>query len=182
MKKIVLLVATTILSSSMFAQIYMAKSCEINFFSKTSMKDIDATNKAAKPLLNTATGDLQMKIVMTAFVFPDAFMQEHFNENYVESEKFPNCIFKGKVNEKIDYTKDGENKATVTGIIDMHGVKKEVTLDGTITVKGTEITMASKFRIHIADYAIKVPSLYVTTIAEDVDCKLNAVLEPFKKN
>jgi YceI-like domain len=182
MKKIVLLVATTILSSSMFAQIYIAKNCEISFFSKTSMKDIDATNKAAKPLLNTATGDLQMKIVMTAFVFPDAFMQEHFNENYVESEKFPNCIFKGKVNEKIDYTKDGENKATVTGTIDMHGVKKEVTLDGTITVKGTEITMSSKFRIHIADYAIKVPSLYVTTIAEDVDCKFNAVLEPFKKN
>ena len=182
MKKVVLLVASTILSSSIFAQIYMAKSCEISFFSKTSMKDIDATNKAAKPLLNTATGDVQIKIVMTAFVFPDAFMQEHFNENYVESEKFPNCIFKGKVNEKIDYTKDGEYKATVTGTIDMHGVKKDVTLDGTITVKGTEITMSTKFRIHIADYSIKVPSLYVTTIAEDVDVKLNAVLEPYKKN
>lgn len=182
MKKIVLIFIASLFCSGTFAQIYMAKSCEISFFSKTPMKDIDATNKAAKPLLNTATGDIQIKIAMSAFVFPDAFMQEHFNENYVESEKFPNCIFKGKVNEKIDYTKDGEYKATVTGTIDMHGVKKDVTLEGTITVKGTEISLATKFKIHVADYAIKVPSLYVTTIAEDVDVKLDAVLEPFKKN
>jgi polyisoprenoid-binding protein YceI len=182
MKKLIVLVIATVFSSGISAQIYMAKTCEISFFSKTPMKDIDATNKAAKPLLNTATGDIQIKIVMTAFVFPDAFMQEHFNENYIESEKYPNCIFKGKVNEKVDYTKDGENKVTVTGTIDMHGVKKDVTLEGTITVKGNEITMSTKFRIHIADYNIKVPSLYVETIAENVDCKLDAVLEPFKKN
>ena len=182
MKKIVLLVAATILSSSIFAQIYIAKTCEISFFSKTPIQDIDAVNKITKPLLNTATGDLQMKIVMSAFIFTKPLMQEHFNEEYVESEKFPNALFKGKVNEKIDYTKDGENKVTVTGKMTIHGVEKELTLDGTITVKGTEITLMSKFKIHIADYGVKVPSLYVEDIAENVDTKLIAVLEPYKKN
>ena len=108
-------------------------------------------------------------------------MQEHFNENYVESEKYPHAIFKGKINEKIDLVKDGEHKVTVTGILSLHGVDKERKLEGIITVKGTEISIATKFNIHIADHNIKVPSLYIKNIAEDVEVKLNATLEPYKK-
>ena len=118
---------------------------------------------------------------MNAFVFEKPLMQEHFNENYVESEKYPSAIFKGKINEKIDFTKDGEYKVTVTGILSLHGVDKERKQEGTIAVKGSEISMATKFNIHIADHNIKVPSLYVQNIAEDVEVKLNATLEPFKK-
>src|ERR1019366_1209664 len=104
MKKTLLFTIAATISTCTFAQIYMAKTCEISFFSKTPVEDIDAINKATKPLLNIATGDLQMKIVMTAFVFEKPLMQEHFNENYVESEKFPYAFFKGKINEKVNYT------------------------------------------------------------------------------
>lgn len=182
MKKVVLSLTAIVFSTSMFAQIFMAKTCEVSFFSSSPLENIEAINKAAKPLINTSTNDVQIKIVNTAFVFEKPLMQEHFNENYMESEKYPNTVFKGKINEKIDWTKDGENKVTVTGKMSMHGVEKDITIDGVVTIKGGEISISSKFKVHIADYGVKVPSLYIQNIAEDVDVKINAVLAPFKKN
>ncbi len=181
MKKVFLLIIGFVFTTGAFAQIYIAKTCEISFFSASPLENIQATNKAAKPLLNIATNDVQIKIPNTGFVFEKPLMQEHFNENYMETEKFPNTIFKGKINEKVDWTKDGEYKVTVTGTLSMHGVDKPITTDGLVTIKGGEITIATKFKIHIADYNIKVPSLYIQNIAEDVDVKLNAVMMPFKK-
>ena len=164
-----------------FAQIFIAKTCEVSFFSHSPIEDISAINKASKPIINTATNDVAVKIVMLAFKFEKPLMEEHFNENYVESDKFPNATFKGKINEKVDYTKDGETKVTITGKFKIHDVEKEKTIDGTITKKGDELFIFSKFMLHVADYNIKVPSLYVTNIAEDIEVKLNANLEPFKK-
>lgn len=181
MKPILTLLAAFALSTTVNAQIYMANNCTISFFSASPLENIEAENKAAKPIINTATGDIQIKIAMNAFVFEKPLMQEHFNENYVETEKYPYTIFKGKINEPIDWTKNGEHKVTVTGTLSMHGVDKERTLEGTVSVKGTEISIATKFNIHIADHNIKVPSLYIQNIAEDVEVKLNATLEPFKK-
>ena len=131
--------------------------------------------------MKTTTNDIQFAVPMISFKFPKPLMEEHFNENYVESTKFPACTFKGKINETIDFTKDGEHKVTVKGTMNLHGVTKEVESTGTITVKGTDIMVASAFKIKIADYNIKVPSLYVQNIAEIVDVKVNATLEPFTK-
>ncbi len=181
MKHLLVLVTALVASLSMSAQIYMANTCVISFFSESPLENIEAINKAAKPILNTSTSDIQVKIAMNAFVFEKPLMQEHFNENYAESEKYPYAVFKGKINEKVDWVKDGEYKVTVTGILSLHGVDKERTLEGIVTVKGTQITISTKFNIHIADHKIEVPSLYVKNIAEDVEVKLNATLEPYKK-
>jgi|APLak6261678615_1056124.scaffolds.fasta_scaffold00090_18 hypothetical protein len=182
MKKIFLSAFALASATIASAQIYIAKSCEISFFSSSPLENIEAINKNTKPIINTATGDVQMKIAITGFVFEKPLMQEHFNENYLESDKFPSAIFKGKINEKIDWTKDGEHKVTITGTFEIHGVKKERTFDGVVKIKGQEITISSKFNIHIADYNIKVPSLYIKNIAEDVEVKITSVLEPYKKN
>ena len=182
MKNILLFLLVIISGSNLFSQIYIAKHCEITFFSAAPLENIAATNKAAKPILNTANNDIQTKIAMTAFVFEKPLMQEHFNENYVESEKFPYATFKGKINETIDFTKDGEYKATATGKLNIHGMEKERTIEGTITVKGSEIAISAKFNIHFADHGIKIPSLYIKNIAEDVEVKLNATMEPYKQN
>ena len=130
MKKLLVLIITIAANTGMFAQIYIAKTCEISFFSSSPLENIEAINKAAKPLLNIATNDIQIKIAISAFVFAKPLMQEHFNENYMESDKFPNAIFKGKINEKLDWTKDGEYKVTVTGKLSIHGVEKDRTIDG----------------------------------------------------
>lgn len=194
MKKLALLLLFASLSINSFAQYYMASSCEISFFSETPMENIEAVNTAAKPILNIATNDIQVKISIAAFVFKKPLMEEHFNENYMETDKkgakddkgndtYPNkyAIFKGKIDDKIDFTKDGEYKVTVTGKLDMHGVVKDRTLEGKIVIKDGKINLESKFNIHIADHNIKVPSLYVKNIAEDVAVSVKATLEPFKK-
>jgi len=115
------------------------------------------------------------------FKFKNALMEEHFNENYMETEKFPNSVFKGVINEKVDLTKDGETKVTITGKMEMHGVTKDETYEGTITKKGTDIMIATKFKIKLVDYGIKVPSLYVKNIAEIVDVDVASTLEAYQK-
>ncbi len=183
MKQIITSLLIIAATFSIHAQIYKAKpdGSTISFFSKSPLEDIDATSKKATIGLNTATGDLQVGVAMVSFKFPKPLMEEHFNENYVESTKFPTCIFKGKIQETIDYTKDGETKVTVKGTMALHGVTKEVEMKGTLTKKGNEIVINSDFKIKVADYNIKVPSLYVQNIAEVVDVKVNATLEPFVK-
>ena len=165
------------------AQIYTAKSgsTQISFFSAAPFEDIEAINKSAAIVMKSSTGDIQMSIANMGFKFKNALLEEHFNENYIESEKYPKSVFKGKINEPVDYNKDGENKVTVTGKMEIHGVTKDITIDGILTKTGEDLTMNAKFKIKIADYNIKVPSMYVKNIAEVVDVTFNCVLEPLKK-
>ncbi len=183
MKKLVLTLCVSLAFINAKAQVFIAKAgaTAISFYSKSPLEDIDATCKGAVIVLNGATNDLQVKISILSFKFKNALMEEHFNENYMETEKFPNAIFKGKINEKIDYAKDGETKVTVTGKMDMHGVTKEETYEGTVKKVGNEITITCKFKIKVADYKIKVPSLYVQSIAEIVDIDVKSILEPYVK-
>ncbi|MDF2449666.1 MAG: YceI family protein [Bacteroidota bacterium] len=181
------LIATTlfafICSLSLNAQLYRSKAgnSSISFFSKAPLEDIEATNKKPTIVLRTTTNDIQFGVPMVGFKFAKPLMEEHFNENYVESDKYPTCTFKGKINETIDYTKDGEHQVTAKGTMNLHGVSKEVEAPGTLIIKGKEITITSTFKMKVADYNIKVPSLYIQNIAEVVDVKVNAVLEPFDK-
>lgn len=176
------------------AQIYTAKkgATNISFFSAAPLEDIEAVNKDASIVLKASTGDMQIRIPIQNFKFKNALMEEHFNENYLETEKkvevngvatYPNryCEFKGKINEKVDYAKEGETKVTVTGKLDLHGVSKDVTLSGTITKEGNDYKLYCKFKIKVADYNIKVPSMYVKNIAEEVDVTFVTTLEQYKK-
>lgn len=184
MKKLLITTLSIFLISKITqAQLYKGKqdASTISFFSKSPLEDIDATNKKATVVLKTTTNDVQFGIPMISFKFPKPLMEEHFNENYVESTKYPTCIFKGKINETIDFTKDGEHKVSVKGALTLHGVTKEIETTGTLIIKGLEIFMVSAFKIKTSDYNIKVPSLYVKNIAELIDVKVNAVLEPFVK-
>jgi hypothetical protein len=160
------------------AQIYVGKTCELSFFSDAEVEKIAAVNKTTKPILNTATNDFLFKVTIIGFRFESALMEEHFNENYMESSKYPYATFKGKVNEKIDYKKDGTYKVTATGKLNVHGVEQERTIDGTLTIKGNEITLQSTFNIALKDHRIEIPKLVFKNIAEVVEVKLNALLIP----
>ena len=180
-KRLLLLIIPVIIGKFVLAQIYMAKTCEISFSAPTPVEDIEGVNTVTKPLLNITTGDLQMKILMTAFIFEKPLMQEHFNENYVESEKFPYAFFKGKIDQKIDYTKDGDYKVTATGKLTIHGVEKNRTIEGVVTVKGKEIKLSSAFKVTFADHEVVIPALYTGVIPPDAQVKITALLEPYKK-
>jgi len=190
MKKTFILL-TVLLSLSAHAQIFTAKTgaTSISFYSEAPMENIEALNKGAIIVLNSTGNAIQIRVTIQNFKFKNALMEEHFNENYMETEKkvdgaYPNrnAEFKGKINEAIDYTKEGETKVTITGKLTMHNVTKDVTISGTVTKKGTEVIIYSKFKVKVADYNIKVPSMYVKNIAEEVDITVNSTLEPLKKN
>lgn len=190
MKKTIAFFLLLLFSLSAPAQIYTAKAgaTSISFYSEAPLENIEAVNKGAIIVFKASTSEIQVRVSVQNFKFKNALMEEHFNENYLETDKkidggYPNrnAEFKGKINETVDYTKDGETKVTVTGKLTLHNVTRDVTLNGTLTKSGTEITINSKFRIKVADYNIKVPSMYVKNIAEEVDVAINSTLEPLQK-
>lgn len=178
--KLLLLASLLIISSYGVSQIYMGKTCEISFFSDGPIEDISAKNTTTKPIMNTATNDIAIKITIKGFVFEKALMQEHFNEKYLESDKFPYATFSGKIKDTIDYKKDGTYKVTVAGKLNIHGVEKERTLPGTITVKEGEIIIDSKFMVTLKEHKIEIPTLVMQNIAEIVEVTLKLTLTEFK--
>ncbi len=183
MKKVIPVLFSLLFTSFLTAQIYTAKKggTAISFYSEAPMENIEAMNKSATIVLKSSTNDIQIRLSIQNFKFKNGLMEEHFNENYMESDKYPYCEFKGKINEPIDYTKEGENAVTVTGKMTLHGVTKDVTLNGTLTKTGNDLKLYAKFPLSVADYNIKVPSMYVKNIAEVVDVTFNAILEPYQK-
>lgn len=169
MKRSALLLVTVLgFVAAMHAQIYQGKKTKIDFFSVTALENISATDTVATMILNAATGDVVANISIKSFVFPSPLMQEHFNEDYMESDKFPKASFVGKINEKIDYTKDAVIPITITGTLTIHGVAKPRTLPGTLTIKGGMVTIDSKFTVLLADHNITIPEALGTKVAESI--------------
>jgi YceI-like domain len=160
------------------AQKAYTKNGLISFFSSTKMEDIKADNNQVLCVLNTQNGDLQFSLLNKGFHFAKALMEEHFNENYIESSKFPKSTFKGTVADigKVNFNKDGAYTVTVKGDLTMHGVTKNITLPGTITVKGAKVNAASKFMVKLADYKIAVPGAVKNNISESIEITVNCNL------
>ncbi len=182
MKKLLLFICISVLLIKANAQpIYIAQGASASFFSSTPVEDIAATSQSLTSLLNITTGEIQFNIPMRTFKFKKALMQEHFNEKYIESDKYPTGIFKGKINETIDWTKDGSYDITATGILTVHGVDKPHTEKGKATVKEGKINIASDFKVTVKDHNITIPKIVITNIAEIVDVQFNANYIPYKK-
>jgi len=168
-------------AASLAQEKYYTKSGKISFFSKTSVEDINATNKSAVCILDSKSGDLQFAVLLKGFEFKKAMMQEHFNKEYVESDKFPKAEFKGQItnNPEVKYTTDGTYTAKAKGKLTIHGITKDIETTGTITVKKGKITTFSAFNIQLPDYSIKVPGIYRSQISDNikitVDCSLDVL-------
>lgn len=181
MKNVLYLIAiyAFVFEGECFGQLYVADSASISFFSKTKAENIDAVNKLSKPILNTATGEFNVSLMNTSFDFPKKLMKSHFNESYMESDDYPKTVFSGKVNDTVNYSVDGIYKVTVTGTMDMHGVKKVITVPGTITVKGGVLFIYAKFNVKITDFNIKQPSFLGIDVADSVDVTVVATMKPY---
>jgi polyisoprenoid-binding protein YceI len=166
-----LFIAALISTASVNAQKVYTKNGNISFFSKSPLENISANNNQVMSVFNQQTGEMQFSVLIKSFHFEKALMEEHFNENYMESNKFPKAIFKGNISDisKINFSKDGSYPVSVTGDLTMHGVTKKVTAPGTITVKNGVATANSKFSAKLADYNISVPKVVKDNIAEVID-------------
>jgi hypothetical protein len=160
-----------VISINAHAQKYFTKNGTVSFYSKATVEDIQATNSEALSVINVPTGDMQFSLLNTGFHFPKATMEEHFNEDYMESDKYPKSTFKGKITNlsQINFIKDGTYNTTVSGDLTIHGVTNKVTATGTITIKGGVVSATSKFKIKLADYKITIPSVVKNNIAEVIE-------------
>ncbi len=179
-KQWILLVMASFLYLGVKAQLYSTLNGNVSFFSTTPVENIDAHSAKALAVLSTEKRELAFSIPNTSFQFKNKLMQEHFNEKYMESEKFPNSTFKGKINETIDLKVPGEYKVTVTGKLNIHGVELDRTISGSIVVKDGTITLKSEFPIKVADHKIQIPTIVTAKIAEEITAKIETVLLPKK--
>ena len=180
MKKLILFFCSFLILGSGLSfgrALYRTSVGEVSFFSKTPALDIEALNKKAGAILNVSTRDLAIQMKITDFQFPNKLMQEHFNENYLESEKFPTGKFAGKNTEVVDLSKPGTYPVTAAGNLTIHGVTKPVTVKGTIVATATELKVTFAFTVRTEDYKIEVPTLVFNKIAEviEISGKLNLV-------
>jgi hypothetical protein len=180
MKKSITLVLAMAIGMFAQAQLFSTQTGKVGFFSKTPIEDIDGTSRSVLAVMNTAKNEMAIIITNTTFNFPNKLMEEHFNEKYMQSDKYPTSTFKGKINEAVDLSKDGEYKVTVTGKLNIHGVEVERTIPGTITVKNAEIKMISSFPVKNADHKIEIPKLVASKIAESLDVSVDITLLPKK--
>lgn len=177
------LFAYTVLMCSMhaaFAQVYVTRMGQISFFSKTPMENIDAVNNEVTSMLNTTNGEIVYALLVKSFRFERALMEEHFNENYLESGKFPKAMFNGKISNlsEVDFKKDGKYPAAVGGDLTIHNVKRHVVANGFITVAGNKITINASLDVQPQDYDIKIPTLVADKIAENIAITVNCQYEP----
>lgn len=182
-KNLMALLALALIASAAQAQDkYFTKSGKIEFSSKAPLEDIEAKNKTAMAVLDTKSGAIQFSVQMKGFEFEKALMQEHFNENYVESDKYPKADFKGTItnNPEISYTKPGTYTAKIKGKMTLHGVTKDVETTGTIKVTGNGVDAASTFNLQLSDYNIKIPAVVKDKISNTVRITVDTRLEPFK--
>lgn len=158
-------------SVSVFGQKYMTKTGTIKFFSHTTMEDIKAENRKVVSALDSKTGALEFQLLMKGFDFTNDLMEQHFNESYAESDKYPKATFKGKVTDitKVDFAKDGSYTTEYTGKLTIKDVTKDITGVATFVVKGTKVTATSKLKIKPKDYNISIPATAAAKIAEDID-------------
>ncbi len=183
MKKVIFAIALLISSSAVFGQKVLTKNGKVHFdaTSPNSPEKIDATNDKTMSVIDASTGAIEFALLMKAFSFEKALMQEHFNENYVESDKFPKASFKGTITNmsSIDLKKDGTYPATVKGQMTLHGETKEISATGNITVKGGSITAAkSEFSLMLADYKIEVPSVVKDKVSKEAKITVDLSFQP----
>ena len=158
--------------------IYFTRSGEVSFFSSTPIYDISAVNNQMTCVLDLETGSVSFRIPILGFNFPNGLMQEHFNENYMESDIYPNASFKGKIN---DWNKlklsENPQEVILNGTMTIHGVSKQILEKGKISMKNNDVIGSSNFLITVADYNVKIPKLVRDKIAKTVSVDTDLILK-----
>ncbi len=166
-----------------FSQKHITKTGTIEIFSETPIFTIEGTNKKVASILNTENGDIVASTLVRSFKFEEALVEEHFNENYIESHKFPKAVFKGKIKNytKGSIAKDGEYNVSIIGKLTIHGVTKNVEQKIKLIVKDGIISGTTKFNVSLKDYGIKVEKAYKDAINDAILLKVHFNYKLYKK-
>lgn len=170
-----LFLALVCLSEMVTAQKYISRNGHVWFYSHTPVEDIEAHNYQVVSILDAADGTLQFSMLIKSFEFRIALMQEHFNENYMESGKIPKAGFTGIISNlsDIDFSKNGSYPAEVTGELTIHGVTKTDTFKGTLTVSGNSVNAKAGFIVKPKEFDITIPAVVENKIAKEIEVNVD---------
>jgi hypothetical protein len=152
------------------AQKYITKNGYIGFFSHTPMEDVKGDNNQVASVLDISSGEVVFQVLIKSFHFERTLMEEHFNENYMESDKIPKSSFKGKITNlsSVDFKKNGAYEVTVEGELTIHDVTNKIRTTGTVEIVSGGINATSKFNIVPEDYKINIPGVVREKIAQNM--------------
>lgn len=179
MKQLFLLLLTGCLLQSTQAQTYITRNGQIGFYSKTSLEDIKAENKQVFAAIDLSKKTVAFSLLMRGFLFDKQLMQDHFNENYAESEKYPKATFNGSFTGNIE-NKPGRYPVQVTGQLTLHGVTQPVSMPAVLEVKEGKLTGNASFSITPADYKIIIPAVVKDKIAKQIAVQVAIACTPLK--
>ena len=177
MKKITTLLLVVLLANQVFGQIYKVSKSSIKFKSDAPLELIQANSTKVTGLLNTSTRSFAFSVPMESFEgFNSALQRTHFNENYIESAKFPNATFEGKIIEDIDFTQQGKYDVRGKGKFTIHGVEQVRIIKTTINVLSDKIEINSTFTVLLVDHEIKIPTVVNQKIAKEISVEFSATM------
>jgi hypothetical protein len=172
MKKVIITAALLAISgSAIYAQKFMTRTGKIIFNATAphSPEKVEAINNEVACVMDGKTGDVIFQVPVKSFKFERQLMEEHFNENYIESDKYPKANFSGKIENvgDVNFAKDGTYNAKVGGKLTIHGATNDISVPGTVTVKGGSVMLKTKFTVKLIDYKITVPSLVADKLSKE---------------
>mgnify|MGYP001394241040 FL=1 len=166
-----------IISMSYGEDIYLTRQGIVEFFSSTPIEDIKAYNNQVSCVLNYESGKFAFQVPIKGFMFKNGLMQEHFNENYLESDIYPKSIFKGMINNWDSLAiNDSTLNIRLVGELTIHGVTKTIEQNATIWRKNGNLVGKCKFIISLEDYDVKIPKIVRQNIAELIEINVNVNL------
>lgn len=180
MKKVIFALLAILATVNMNAQKVFTKTGTVYFSATSALEKIEATTKKAVGVIDLATGKMEVQLLVKSFHFEKALMEEHFNENYMESGKYADAKFIGDIANfsSVNLKKDGIYPVKVKGKLTMHGVTKDIETDANLTVKGGSVTAAkSAFTIKVADYNIAIPGAVKDKIAKEAKISIDLPLQ-----
>lgn len=183
MKNLIILILLVLITSQLKAQgKFITKSGYAKFYSEAPLENIEAINNKVQSIIDIHKSEVVINLPITAFQFENSLMQEHFNENYLESEKYPNAKFEGYFESlsPINLNKPGIYDVVVKGNMTIHGVTNRLSTAGSIKVEDKKIVASTVFMIKVADYDIKIPTMVFKNIAEEVEVTIELQCLPFK--
>jgi len=159
---------------------YFEKDGYVSFFSHSLVEDIKADNNQVLSIIDTETGEIAIQLLMRSFLFKKALMQQHFNESYVESHKYPKAVFKGQILNYNDL--NSENTETeIKGILTVHGKDKEISLRATVQINEDTIELSGDFTVEVASFDIKIPGVVRNNIAKIIKVSFQLKHDPYIK-
>jgi hypothetical protein len=164
-------------ASQIMAQQYYSKNGVVSFFSEAPIENIEAVNTKVSAILDASNGGFAFRLKIEDFVFPNSLMQEHFNESYLESETYPLSTFTGTIDNFADLDLSTEQRITVKGKLQIHGVSQAADILADIEMKNNILYINSSFDIVLDDFNIDIPKIMMYKIAEVIRVVVNMKLQ-----